>query len=167
MAIIFICWQNSLNFNGNEFLLCKFLASSSVSLLDWGEERRGEVSDLRQVRPVQSSPTQWGLVICVGTFVVPPWCRCPDHNTLDWCHGGGGGGGAAAVSINVVRHNILSHQEFGGLLSTNESAASARFARCWTKYEEGYSSLILKLYFKSKHKQVKFIQMKILWKGQS
>ena len=26
-----------------------------------------------------------------------------------------------AVSINVVRHNILSHQEFGGLLSTTES----------------------------------------------
>ena len=34
------------------------------------------------------------------------------------------GGGAA--SINVVRHNILSHQEFGGLLSTNESVSVRR-----------------------------------------
>ena len=39
---------------------------------------------------------------------------------------GGGGGGGGAVSINVVRHNILSHQEFGGLLSTNESVSVRR-----------------------------------------
>ena len=31
-----------------------------------------------------------------------------------------------AVSINVVRHNILSHREFGGLLSTTESVSVRR-----------------------------------------
>ena len=156
MAIIFICWQNPLNFTGNELLLCKFLASTSVC---WSEPR--SVTCVRCGE--EGRRTQWGLVICVRTFVV----QVPRSQHLRLMPTSGG-----AVSINVVRHNILSHQEFGGLLSTTESDGIRRQQQLqilemlkdiWRRLQQ----LILKLYFKSKHKQVKFIQMRILWKGQS